>query len=199
MICGIKMPDNMQENQPFPRPIITPTTKAVEGHDEDISKEEILARGLVSAGEYEQMEAYAFRLFERGTQMAASRGLILADTKYEFGSLNGQMYLIDEVHTPDSSRYFYAEGFEDRLEKGLPQHQLSKEFVREWLMSNGFQGQSGQQVPEMTDQILENISERYVELYEQITGMPFKKAFDTDLAARIEHNLNAFLQAKHTS
>ncbi len=172
-LCGEKLPDGMRENDYFPTPIITPSTKASEGHDEDISKAAIIQKGIVNAEDYAIIEALTHKLFERGRTMAKARGLILADTKYEFGKLNGKIYLIDEIHTPDSSRYFYAEGFEERLAAGAAQKQLSKEFVREWLMDNGFQGKEGQQVPEMTDDIVHNISERYIELYEKVTGHTF--------------------------
>jgi phosphoribosylaminoimidazole-succinocarboxamide synthase len=195
-ICGVKLPDNMRENQRFETPIITPTTKAELGtHDEDISRQEILAKGLLTPEEYDLLEKYALALFERGTKVAAERGLILVDTKYEFGKRNGNIYLIDEIHTPDSSRYFYAEGYEERFEKGEPQKQLSKEFVREWLMENGFQGKEGQKVPEMTDEIVNSISERYIELYEQITGEPFQKTDTRNLAERIESNVVKYLQS----
>ena len=173
VICGVEMPEGMVENQKFPTPIITPTTKAAEGHDEDISKEEIIAQGIVSREDYEQLEKYTQAIFQRGTEIAAKMGLILVDTKYEFGKKNGVIYLMDEIHTPDSSRYFYAEGYEARLAKGEKQKQLSKEFVREWLMANGFQGQDGQQVPEMTPEIVSSITERYIELYENIVGEKF--------------------------
>ena len=193
-ICGVKLPEGMRENQKFPQPIITPTTKAEMGlHDEDISKEEILAKGLATPEEYALMEQYTLALFQRGTEIAAKRGLILVDTKYEFGKHNGQIYLMDEIHTPDSSRYFYSEGYQERFEKGEAQKQLSKEFVREWLMDNGFQGKEGQQVPEMTDEIVRSISERYMELYEHITGEKFEKASTDDLAARIESNVKEYL------
>lgn len=172
-LCGVALPEGMVENQKFPEPIITPTTKAAEGHDEDISKEEIIAQGIVSREDYEQLEAYTRAIYARGCEIAAQRGLILVDTKYEFGKRNGVIYLMDEVHTPDSSRYFYAEGYEERLAAGERQKQLSKEFVREWLMSNGFQGQEGQQVPEMTKEIVDGITDRYVELYENIVGSSF--------------------------
>jgi phosphoribosylaminoimidazole-succinocarboxamide synthase len=174
-LCGIKLPDGMIENEFFEKPIITPTTKAHEGHDEDISREEIISSGLVSAAEYEQLEKYTLALFERGKLIAKDRGLILVDTKYEFGRIGDTIYLIDEIHTPDSSRYFYMEGYEDRQKKGQPQRQLSKEFVREWLMENGFQGHEGQQVPEMTEEVIGQISERYIELYEVVTGKTFVK------------------------
>ena len=193
-ICGVKLPEGMRENQKFPQPIITPTTKAEMGlHDEDISKEEILAKGLATPEEYALLEQYTLALFQRGTEIAAKRGLILVDTKYEFGKHNGQIYLMDEIHTPDSSRYFYSEGYQERFEKGEAQKQLSKEFVREWLMDNGFQGKEGQQVPEMTDEIVRSISERYMELYEHITGEKFEKASTDDLAARIESNVKEYL------
>lgn len=187
-ICGVKLPDGMRENEQFPSPIITPTTKAEIGtHDEDISREEIIARGLVPEEEYKQIEQYALALFARGQEIASQHGLILVDTKYEFGRHNGKVMLMDEVHTPDSSRYFYKEGYQERFEQGLPQKQLSKEFVREWLMENGFQGKEGQQVPEMTPAIVAGITDRYVELYEGITGEKFEKADTADLASRIEH------------
>ncbi len=192
-ICGVEMPDGMVENQKFPEPIITPTTKASEGHDEDISKEEIIAQGIVSREDYEQLEAYTRAIFQRGSEIAAKMGLILVDTKYEFGKKNGVIYLMDEIHTPDSSRYFYAEGYEERLAAGEKQKQLSKEFVREWLMANGFQGRDGEQVPEMTDEIVESITARYVELYENITGSKFEKAESDDVEARIEKNVSEFL------
>ena len=194
-LCGVPLPDGMVENQRFPEPIITPTTKADEGHDEDISKEEIIARGIVDKEDYEQLEAYTCALFERGTKMAAEKGLILVDTKYEFGKRDGKIILMDEIHTPDSSRYFYADGYEARLARGEHQKQLSKEFVREWLMANGFQGQEGQQVPEMTPEVVSGITDRYIELYEHITGVPFVKAEDPDPASRIEKNIEAFLKS----
>ena len=194
-ICGVKLPDGMRENEKFSTPIITPTTKAEIGtHDEDISREQILARGLVPENEYKQIEHYALALFARGQEIAKQHGLILVDTKYEFGNFNGQVMLMDEVHTPDSSRYFYADGYEERFANGEPQRQLSKEFVREWLMDNGFQGKEGQQVPEMTTAIVNDITNRYIELYEGITGEPFAKAETDDLAARIEKNVNAYLR-----
>ena len=194
-ICGVPIPEGMRENQRFDRPIVTPTTKAEIGtHDEDISKAEIIARGLMSAEDYEVVERYALALFERGTRIAAERGLILVDTKYEFGSRNGTIYLIDEIHTPDSSRYFYADGYEERYAKGEPQRQLSKEFVREWLMENGFQGKPGQRVPEMTPEIVAGISDRYIELYEHITGERFVRHEGGDLIARIERNVKDYLQ-----
>ena len=192
-ICGVAMPDGMVENQKFPEPIITPTTKADEGHDEDISKEEIIAQGIVSREDYEQLEKYTHAIFQRGTEIAAKMGLILVDTKYEFGKKEGVIYLMDEIHTPDSSRYFYADGYEARLAAGEKQKQLSKEFVREWLMANGFQGQEGQQVPEMTDEIVSSITERYIELYENIVGEKFEKAECDDVEARIAKSVEACL------
>jgi len=189
-ICGMPMPDGMKEHQRFPQPIITPTTKAHEGHDEDISKEEIIKQGLVSKEEYEQLEKYTLALFKRGTEIAEKMGLILVDTKYEFGKKGGKIYLIDEIHTPDSSRYFYLEGYEERQTKGEQQKQLSKEFVREWLMENGFQGKEGQKVPEMPDEFVSQISERYIELYENITGDKFVKADASKVLDRIEKNVN---------
>ncbi len=195
-ICGVKIPDGMRENQAFPTPIITPTTKAELGlHDEDISREEILAQGLVSKEDYEMLEKYTLALFERGSKIAKERGLILVDTKYEFGKREGKIYLIDEIHTPDSSRYFYAEGYAERFEKGEVQKQLSKEFVREWLMDNGFQGKEGQQVPEMTEEIVASISERYIELYENIVGEKFVKADTSSITARIEKNILEYLKS----
>ena len=191
-LCGVALPEGMVENQKFPEPIITPTTKAAEGHDEDISKEEIIARGIVSRDDYEQLEAYTRAIYARGCEMAAERGLILVDTKYEFGKRDGVIYLMDEVHTPDSSRYFYAEGYEERQARGERQKQLSKEFVREWLMANGFQGLEGQTVPEMTPEIVAGITDRYIELYENITGEPFVRE-DYD-ASDIEARLNAYLR-----
>lgn len=198
-ICGVRLPEGMRENEKFPTPIVTPTTKAEIGmHDEDISRAQIIERGLIPADEYDQLEKYALALFARGQEIAAKRGLILVDTKYEFGKKNGQILLMDEVHTPDSSRYFYAEGYEERFEKGEAQRQLSKEFVREWLMDNGFQGKTGQQVPEMTDEIVVGITARYVELYEAITGeklvLDAAEESEEALAARIEKNICAYLQ-----
>lgn len=194
-ICGVKLPDGMKENQKFPEPIITPTTKAEIGeHDADISKEEILAKGLATPEEYAVLEQYTMGLFLRGTEIAAERGLILVDTKYEFGKHNGTIYLMDEIHTPDSSRYFYSEGYEARFTKGEAQKQLSKEFVREWLMDNGFQGKDGQQVPEMTEEIVTSISERYIELYEHITGEKFIKEDTSSIAERIEKNVTNYLK-----
>lgn len=195
-ICGVKIPDGMRENQAFAQPIITPTTKAAYGlHDEDISREDILAKGLVSEAEYLLLEKYSLALFQRGSEMAAARGLILVDTKYEFGDRNGEIILIDEIHTPDSSRYFYAEGYTERFEKAEPQKQLSKEFVREWLMANNFQGKTGQTVPEMTDEIVASISERYIELYENISGEKFEKADASDIVSRIEKNVSEYLKS----
>ena len=193
VLCGVAMPDGMKESQKFPAPIITPTTKAAEGHDEDISREEIIRQGLVSAEEYEMLENYTRSLFARGTEMAAEKGLILVDTKYEFGKKGDQIFLIDEIHTPDSSRYFYAEGYEARLAKGESQKQLSKEFVRQWLIENGFQGFEGQKVPEMTDEIVNQISERYIELFENITGDKFIKGDVANAAGRIENNIQKFI------
>lgn len=193
-ICGVKLPDGMRENERFPEPIITPTTKAAEGHDEDISREEIIAKGIVSKEDYEQVEKYTRTLFARGTEIAASKGLILVDTKYEFGKADGKVILMDEIHTPDSSRYFYADGYQEKFEKGEPQKQLSKEFVRQWLIENGFMGKKGQQVPEMTDEYCETVSQRYIELYEDITGKKFVPCADEDLAARIEKNVSEYLK-----
>lgn len=174
-LCGVALPEGLKENDYFASPIITPTTKAHEGHDEDISREEIISSGLVSKADYEQLEKYTLALFQRGRELAAKRGLILVDTKYEFGKIGDTIYLIDEIHTPDSSRYFYAEGYEEKQKAGEPQKQLSKEFVREWLMENGFQGKEGQQVPEMTDEFVTSVTNRYIELFENITGQQFKK------------------------
>jgi len=193
-ICGVKLPEGLRENQRLPHPIITPTTKADEGHDENISREEIIARGIVSAEDYAVMEDYALKLFRRGTEMAAEKGLILVDTKYEFGKRDGKVYLIDEINTPDSSRYFYADGYEERLEKGEPQRQLSKEFVRQWLIDHGFMGREGQQVPEMTDEFIQSVTDRYIELYEHITGQPFVKADESNLPDRITVNILDCLQ-----
>ena len=193
-ICGVKLPEGMRQNQKFDEPIITPTTKGEIGtHDEDISKEEILAKGLATKEEYELLEKYTLALFKRGTEIAHKRGLILVDTKYEFGKHDGKIYLMDEIHTPDSSRYFYEEGYQERFEKGEPQKQLSKEFVREWLMDNGFQGKAGQKVPEMTPEIVKSISDRYIELFEHITGEKFVKADGEDLNKRIEKNVTDYL------
>lgn len=193
-LCGLSLPDGMKENQKFSTPLITPTTKADEGHDENISKEEIIAQGLVSKEEYEQLEKYTLALFQRGTEMAAQKGLILVDTKYEFGKKDGKIYLIDEIHTPDSSRYFYADTYQDLYAKGEEQRQLSKEFVRKWLMDNGFQGKEGQQIPEMTEEYCNSVSERYIELYEKIVGEPFVKADVADVAVRIDKNVKAYLK-----
>jgi len=194
-LCGVQLPEGMKENDKFPEPIITPTTKAVKGHDEDISKEEIIKRGIVNKKEYELLEEYTRALYKRGTEIAAERGLILVDTKYEFGKTkDGTIYLIDEVHTPDSSRYFYKEGYEERQAKGEEQKQLSKEFVRQWLIANGFQGKEGQKVPEMTDKFVEEVSERYIELYEQITGEKFLKSDTKNILKRVENNTKAFLK-----
>ena len=192
-ICGVALPEGMRENEKFPTPIITPTTKADEGHDENISKEEIIAQGIVSREDYEQLEKYTYALFERGSQMAAEKGLILVDTKYEFGKRDGKIYLIDEIHTPDSSRYFYAEGYQEKFEKGEPQKQLSKEFVRQWLIENGFMGQEGQQVPEMSDEYVNSVSERYIELYEHIVGKPFVKSDTEYIDERIKANIKDYL------
>ena len=195
-LCGVTLPEGMKENQKFPTPIITPTTKAEAGHDENISKEEIIAQGLVSKEDYELMEQYTYALFERGTKIAAEKGLILVDTKYEFGKKDGKVYLIDEIHTPDSSRYFYADGYEEKFEKGEPQKQLSKEFVRQWLIEHDFMGKPGQQVPEMTQEYVNSVSERYIELYEHIVGERFEKVECDDLAARIEKNVTEFLKSR---
>jgi phosphoribosylaminoimidazole-succinocarboxamide synthase len=194
VLCGMPMPEGMKENQKFEKPIITPTTKAMEGHDEDISREEILKQGIVSKEDYEMLEKYTQALFARGTEIAAEKGLILVDTKYEFGKKDGVIYLIDEIHTPDSSRYFYLEGYAERLAKNEQQKQLSKEFVREWLMENGFQGKEGQKVPEMTDEKVNQISERYIELYEKIIGEKFVKADAKSVNARIEKNISDCLK-----
>ena len=196
-ICGVKLPEGMKENQKFPEPIITPTTKAEIGeHDQDISKEEIIAQGLVSAEDYAVLEKYTIALFKRGTEIAASKGLILVDTKYEFGKNGNKIYLMDEIHTPDSSRYFYADGYDEKFAKGEPQKQLSKEFVREWLMDNGFQGKEGQKVPEMTDEVVNGITARYVELYEGITGEKFDgKEESADIAERIKKNVDNYIKS----
>ncbi|HET9571725.1 MAG TPA: phosphoribosylaminoimidazolesuccinocarboxamide synthase [Bacteroidales bacterium] len=193
MLCGVALPDGMKENEKFPTPIITPTTKAKEGHDEDISREEIIAQGIVSAEEYTKLEEYTQAIFARGTEIAASMGLILVDTKYEFGKKDGEIILMDEIHTPDSSRYFYLEGYEEKLTKNEPQKQLSKEFVRQWLIENGFQGKDGQKVPEMTPEYCLSVSDRYIELYENIVGEKFVKADIADVAGRIEKNVTAYL------
>ena len=196
-ICGVKLPEGMRENQRFPEPIITPTTKADEGHDMNISKEEIIAQGIVSAEDYAVMEDYTRRIFQRGQEIAAKQGLILVDTKYEFGKRDGKVYLIDKIHTPDSSRYFYADGYEEKFEKGEPQKQLSKEFVRQWLIEHNFMNEPGQTMPEITDAYAESVSERYIELYEHITGEKFVKASDNDdIAARIEKNVANYLKTR---
>lgn len=193
-ICGVPIPDGMKEHEAFPEPIVTPTTKAQEGaHDEDISAEEIIRQGLVTEEDYALLDRFTRQLFQRGSEIAEKMGLILVDTKYEFGKIGEQIYLIDEIHTPDSSRYFYREGYEERQQKGEPQKQLSKEFVREWLMSQGFMGQEGQQVPSMPDEFVNSVSERYIELYEKITGEKFVKADVSDILTRVESNINAFL------
>jgi phosphoribosylaminoimidazole-succinocarboxamide synthase len=193
LICGVPMPEGMKENDAFPIPIITPTTKASEGHDEDISKEDILAKGIVSKEDYEVLEKYTRALFRRGQEMAKEKGLILVDTKYEFGKYEGEIYLIDEIHTPDSSRYFYADGYEQNQKEGKAQRQLSKEFVRQWLIENGFQGKDGQVVPEMTDEIVQSISDRYIELFEKITGEKFVKAETNAIETRIEEAIKKYL------
>lgn len=194
-LCGVPLPDGMKENQKFDEPIITPTTKALEGHDEDISREEITGKGLVSEEEYILLERYTRELFARGTEMADERGLILVDTKYEFGRKDGEIYLIDEIHTPDSSRYFYKEGYRERFNTGESQKQLSKEFVRQWLIENGFQGKEGQEIPEMDDAFISQVSERYIELYENITGEKFVKSDISQVDKRLEKNVNTFLEA----
>jgi phosphoribosylaminoimidazole-succinocarboxamide synthase len=192
-ICGVPIPDGMREHERFPEPIITPTTKAVEGHDEDISREEIIRQGIISEEDYILLEKYTRAIFKRGTEMAAKMGLILVDTKYEFGKADGKIFLIDEIHTPDSSRYFYADGYEERFARGEQQKQLSKEFVREWLMENGFQGKTGQQVPFMSDEFVESVSERYIELYEGITGEKFVREDASNVIGRVEKNILDFL------
>ena len=195
-LCGVKLPDGMKENERFPEPIITPTTKADEGHDMNISKEEIIAQGLVSAEDYAVMEDYTRKIFQRGQEIAAKRGLILVDTKYEFGKRDGKVYLIDEIHTPDSSRYFYADGYEEKLAKGEPQRQLSKEFVRQWLIEHDFMNEPGQVMPEITDEYAESVSERYIELYENIVGERFEReSSGEDIAMRIEKNVSSWLKA----
>jgi phosphoribosylaminoimidazole-succinocarboxamide synthase len=195
-LCGVALPEGMKENEKFPEPILTPTTKASEGHDEDISRDEIIRQGLVSREDYEMLEDYTRRVFARGTEIAASMGLILVDTKYEFGKKDGKIYLIDEIHTPDSSRYFYSEGYEDRLARGEQQKQLSKEFVRQWLIQNGFQGKEGQEVPFMPDDFVQSVTDRYIELYENITGDRFMKSDTSSLLQRIEENVIGFLNNK---
>ena len=194
-LCGVPLPEGMKENQKFPHPIITPTTKADEGHDENISKDEIIAQGLISKEEYEQLEQYTYALFRRGSEIAAQKGLILVDTKYEFGKHDGKIYLIDEIHTPDSSRYFYADTYNELFEKGAEQKQLSKEFVRKWLMENGFQGKEGQNVPDMTPEYCNSVSDRYIELYEKIVGEKFVKADINNVAKRIEKNVDNYLKS----
>ncbi len=196
-ICGVALPDGMRENEKFPRPIITPTTKADEGHDENISKEEIIAQGIVGKEDYEQMEQYTHALFDLGTSIAAEKGLILVDTKYEFGKRDGRVYLIDEVHTPDSSRYFYADGYAEKFQAGEPQRQLSKEFVRQWLIDHNFMNRAGETMPAIPDEFVSSVSERYIELYEHIVGEKFVKAEDTeDIAARIDRNVRAYLATR---
>ena len=194
ILCGVPLPEGMKEHDPFPKPIITPATKAEEGHDEDISREEIIAQGIVPEEEYVQLEKYTRALFQRGTELAAQQGLILVDTKYEFGKHNGAIYLIDEVHTPDSSRYFYKEGFEERQATGAPQKHLSKEFVREWLIAHGFQGLEGQMMPMMSDDFVETVSDRYIELYNQLTGQIFDKADTANIEIRIQQNILQYLE-----
>lgn len=193
-LCGVTLPEGMRENEKFPHPIITPTTKADEGHDENISREEIIASGLVSKEDYEQLEKYTYALFERGTKLAADRGLILVDTKYEFGKKDGKIYLIDEIHTPDSSRYFYKDTYDEFFQKGMPQRQLSKEFVRQWLIDKGFNGGEGQEVPTMTPEYCESVTDRYIELYEKLIGETFVKHPTDDLEKRIERNITAWLK-----
>jgi phosphoribosylaminoimidazole-succinocarboxamide synthase len=196
-LCGIAMPEGMKENQKFAEPILTPTTKAETGHDEDISREEIIAQGLVDKAEYEMLEDYTRKLFQRGTEMASEKGLILVDTKYEFGKKDGKIYLIDEIHTPDSSRYFYADGYEERLAAGEQQKQLSKEFVRQWLIANGFQGKEGQTIPEMSEVFVNSVSERYIELFENITGDKFEKSDTSKIKQRIEIAVTEFLTSQY--
>jgi phosphoribosylaminoimidazole-succinocarboxamide synthase len=193
VLCGVQMPEGMKEHQKFPKPIITPSTKADEGHDEDISREEIINQGIVSESDYLQLEGYTRKIFQRGTEIAAERGLILVDTKYEFGKKDGIIYLIDEIHTPDSSRYFYADGYQERQDNSEPQKQLSKEFVREWLMENGFQGKDGQIIPEMNDEFVQSVSDRYIELYENVSGNKFIKSDLKDPLNRIEKNILNYL------
>ncbi|KGL48994.1 phosphoribosylaminoimidazolesuccinocarboxamide synthase [Porphyromonas cangingivalis] len=195
-LCGVTLPEGMRENEKFPHPIITPTTKADEGHDENISREEIIASGLVSKEDYEQLEKYTYALFERGTKLAADRGLILVDTKYEFGKKDGKIYLIDEIHTPDSSRYFYKDTYDEFFQKGMPQRQLSKEFVRQWLIDKGFNGGEGQEVPTMTPEYCESVTDRYIELYEKLIGETFVKHPTDDLEKRIERNITAWLKER---
>lgn len=196
-LCGVKLPEGMRENQRFPEPIVTPTTKADEGHDLNISREEIISQGVVTAKDYTIIEDYTRKLFRRGQEIAAKQGLILVDTKYEFGKRDGKIYLIDEIHTPDSSRYFYADGYEEKFEKGEPQRQLSKEFVRQWLIEHDFMNEPGQSMPEITDTYAESVSDRYIELYEHITGQKFDKAIENgDISARIERNVKAYLASR---
>lgn len=195
ILCGVEMPEGMKENDKFPEPIITPATKADEGHDEDISREEIIAQNIVPEDIYIQLENYTRALFQRGTEIAAKQGLILVDTKYEFGIRDGKVYLIDEIHTPDSSRYFYAEGYEERQANGEQQKQLSKEFVRQWLIENGFQGLEGQTMPEMPEEFVQTVTDRYIELFEKITGKSFEPADTTDISSRIQNNVNSFLES----
>jgi phosphoribosylaminoimidazole-succinocarboxamide synthase len=195
-ICGVAMPDGLRENDPFPEPIITPTTKASVGHDEDISREEIIRRDIVPEGEYVQLEAYTRALYKRGVEMAKQQGLILVDTKYEFGNSNGIIYLMDEIHTPDSSRYFFADGYEERQQKGEEQKHLSKEFVRQWLIAGGFMGKEGQQVPEMTDEFVQMVSDRYIELYEKVTGKKFERGDLSNVSGRVDTNIRKFLESK---
>lgn len=195
-LCGVTLPEGLRENEKFPHPIITPTTKADEGHDENISREEIIASGLVSKEDYEQLEKYTYALFERGTKLAADRGLILVDTKYEFGKKDGKIYLIDEIHTPDSSRYFYKDTYDEFFQKGMPQRQLSKEFVRQWLIDKGFNGGEGQEVPTMTPEYCESVTDRYIELYEKLIGETFVKHPTDDLEKRIERNITAWLKER---
>ncbi|HAX95180.1 MAG TPA: phosphoribosylaminoimidazolesuccinocarboxamide synthase [Prolixibacteraceae bacterium] len=195
-LCGVSLPEGMRENERFPEPILTPTTKASEGHDEDISRDDIIGQGLVSREDYEMLEDFTRRVFARGTEIAASMGLILVDTKYEFGKKDGKIFLIDEIHTPDSSRYFYAEGYEQRLANGEQQKQLSKEFVRQWLIQNGFQGKEGQSVPPMSDDFVNSVTDRYIELYENITGDQFAKSDTSAILQRIENNVNDFLHKR---
>ena len=194
-LCGVKLPEGMKENQKFPEPIVTPTTKAATGHDENISKEEIIKQGIVGKADYEQIENYTRQLFKRGSEMAAQKGLILVDTKYEFGKKDGKVYLIDEIHTPDSSRYFYAEGYQQKFENGEEQKQLSKEFVRQWLIEHNFMGKDGQKVPEMTTEYVNSVSDRYIELYEHIVGSKFQKATEANIAERIEKNVLNYLNS----
>lgn len=196
MLCGVRLPEGMREHDRFPAPIITPTTKVMEGHDEDISRAEIIAKGIVSEEDYLQLEEYSLALYERGTKLAADKGLLLVDTKYEFGKKEDRIFLMDEIHTPDSSRYFYADGYQKRQDLGEKQRQLSKEFVREWLIENGFQGKEGQSLPEMSDDFVQAVSDRYIELYEKITGKPFQKAKSDAIVQRIEKNVTTFIQDK---